>query len=47
MEIADHLAQFISVEKDTGSKAQPNNYYKRDYTKWHDQDFLDDLSIQK
>ena len=28
MEIADHLAQFISVEKDTGNKVQPNNYYK-------------------
>ena len=46
MEIADHLSQFIPVEKDTGNKAQPN-YYKRDYTKWQDQNFLDDLSIQK
>ena len=47
MEIADHLAQFIYVEKDTGYKMQPNNYYKRDYTKWHGQEFLDNLSIQK
>ena len=46
MEIADHLARFISVKKDTRNKAQPN-YYKRDYTKWHDENFLDDLSIQK
>ena len=26
MEIADHLAQFISVEKDTGNKAQAQNF---------------------
>ena len=43
------------MEKHTGNKVQPNNYYKRlhriitirDYTEWHDHDFLDDLSIQK
>ena len=35
-----------TVEKDTRNKAQPN-YCKRDYTKWQDQNFLDDLSIQK
>ena len=45
MEIADHLVQFISVEKDIAYKAQPN-YYKRDYSQWSDQNFLDDLSIQ-
>ena len=31
IETADHLAQFISVEKDTGNKSHPNNY-KRDYS---------------
>ena len=33
----DHLAQFISVEKDTGDKAQPN-CYKR----WKDQNEIYD-----
>ena len=45
IEIADHLAQFISVEKDIGNKTQPN-YYKRDYKQWQDEAFMDDLSIQ-
>ena len=45
IEIADHLAQFLSVEKDIGNKTQPN-YYKRDYKQWQDGAFMDDLSIQ-
>ena len=45
MESADHLAQFISVVKDIADKPQPN-YYKRDYSQWNAQNFLDDLSIQ-
>ena len=45
IEIADHLAQFVSVEKDTVYKVQPN-YYKREYSQLNDQNFLDDLSIQ-
>ena len=44
-EIADHLVQFISMGNDTTHKTQ-SNYYKRDYSKWNDQNFLDDLAIQ-
>ena len=45
IEIADHLVQFISVDKDIALTSEPNIYI-RDYNRWNDKSFLDDLSSQ-
>ena len=45
IEIADHLTQFASIET-VPNDTRNETFYRRDYTKWNDQQFLDDLSIQ-
>ena len=42
IEIADHLLQFISVNKDEVNRIKPN-YYKRDYKMFNVQEFLADI----
>ena len=45
LEIADHLIQFVSVQKHT-TKLTKDTYYKRNHTNWNEEHFIDDLSIQ-
>ena len=45
IEIADHLVQFVSVNKEAHITNEQNSY-KRSYENWNEQSFLDDLSIQ-
>ena len=45
LEIADHLAQFVCTDNKNISKTN-DDMYKRDYTNWNEQSFLDDLSVQ-
>lgn len=45
IEIADHLSQFITVNNNINPLEQSTKY-KRDFSKFNDQSFLDDLSIQ-
>ena len=42
IEIADHLLQFISVNKDEVNHIKPN-YFKRDYKMFNEQEFLADI----
>ena len=44
VEIADHLIQFVSINKQVHT-TKNHNYYEV-LQKWNEQDFLDDLSIQ-
>ena len=45
LQLADHLAQFIFVNK-LITKVKKRDVYKRDYSKFKEKSFLDDLSIQ-
>ena len=44
IQISDHLPQFSCINKDISTDKTP--YYKRNYSKFNEQSFLDDLSIQ-
>ena len=44
IQISDHLPQFSCINKDISSDKTP--YYKRNYSKFNEQSFIDDLSIQ-
>ncbi len=44
VQISDHLLQFSSVNKNISR--DKTTYYKRDYNKFNEQSFLNDLSIQ-
>ena len=44
LQVADHLLQFISVNKKHTVNHVKSNYYKRDYKMFNEQDFLNDLS---
>ena len=44
-QMADHLIQFLYVCRDI-DKITPIDIYQRDYSKFNDQSFLDDISIQ-
>ena len=44
IEIADHLVQFVSVNKEAHITNEQTSY--RSYKNWNEQSFLDDLSIQ-
>ena len=43
IQIADHLLQFISVNKKHKINHIKSTYYKRDYKKFNEQDFMNDL----
>ena len=43
IEIADHLLQFISINKNEVKHIKPN-YYKRDYQMFNEHEFLADIS---
>ena len=43
IQIADHLLQFISVNKMHKVNHIKSNYYKRDYKKFNEEDFMNDL----
>ena len=45
IKIADHLLQFISIDK-SNVEYNKTNLYKRDYKKFNEQSFIDDISIQ-
>ena len=45
IEIADHLTQFVIVDNDI-SNLPITVKFKRDYSKYKDNSFIDDLSIQ-
>ena len=44
LQVADHLLQFISVNKKHTVNHIKSNYYKRDFKMFNEQDFLNDLS---
>ena len=44
IQISDHLLQFSCINKDISTDKTP--YYKRNYSRFNEQSFLDDLSIQ-
>ena len=45
IQIADHLAQFVSINKQINTHKN-TSYYKRDYKNFNEQIFLDDLAKQ-
>ena len=45
LEVADHLTQFAIIQNNVTKKASTVSY-KRDFSKFNEKSFLDDLSIQ-
>ena len=46
LQLADHLAQFIFVNKIITKSKKKKDVYRRSYSKFNENSFLDDLSIQ-
>ena len=45
IQFADHLSQFLSINREI-NKTKPNKIFKRDFSKFDEQLFIDDISIQ-
>ena len=45
IKFADHFSQFLSIKKKVLEK-KPKAVYKRDYSSFVENDFIDDISIQ-